>query len=173
MTKNFDEKKVVYSGWMNLFKVSVNGKWYEYLENHDAVACIVQDMDNKILLVEQFRPALLSKTLEIPAGCIDKGNESKEQIMIEELKEEADLDVDVQDIKEVITYKPIVGFSNSTMHIYEVKVNVKGEDKEITGDDVSKIKWVTISEWKELIESGYINDSKTMMAYYYFMSQKR
>ncbi len=53
---------------MKLIRKQVNDKWYEVLENHDAVSAIVKDKNGKILLVEQYRPAMDVNTLEIPAG---------------------------------------------------------------------------------------------------------
>ncbi|PAB59223.1 NUDIX hydrolase [Anaeromicrobium sediminis] len=172
MEKKFKDMKVIYSGWMKLFKVMVGDRWYEYLKNHDAVAAIVRDKDGKILLVEQFRPALLSNTLEVPAGCIDKENKSREEIMREELIEEAGLEVPIEKIKECITYKPIVGFSSSTMHIYEIQLDIVGENRKIENDDVTGTRWVTMDQIENLIKDERIVDSKTIMSYFYLKGKK-
>lgn len=168
----FKNKEIIYSGWLKLFRVKVNNRWYEYLKNHDAVAAIVKDKNNKILLVEQFRPALLQQTLEIPAGCIDKKDKTKEEIMKEELMEEAGLEVPLEKIKECMTYKPIVGFSNSTMYIYEIELDIIGEDKAINDDDVTAIRWITMDQFDSYIQDKVIVDSKTTMSYYYLKGKK-
>jgi len=162
--------EVVYDGWMKLIRKQVNEKWYEVLENHDAVSAIVKDKNGKILLVEQYRPAMDVNTLEIPAGVIDKPL-TNEEIMAEELAEEANLQVDAACIKEAVCFKPIVGFSNSTTWIYEVQLNVEGENMEIHNDDVHQIHWYTLDEFRSGVNTGAIDDCKTIIAFYYLESQ--
>lgn len=161
------ERELVYDGWMKLYKEKINGKWYEILDNHDAVSALVIDREGKILLVEQFRPAMGRNTLEIPAGVIDKPGLTKEEIMSEELMEEAGLEVNPDDIKEIIVYRPIIGFSKSVTYIYKVELDTIGEDSEIKDDDVIGIKWLTVDTFRKMIKDGTIQDNKTLMAFFY------
>lgn len=165
------EKQSLYSGWMKLYKKKVGDHWYEILDNHDAVSAVVSDSEGKILLVEQYRPALEQNTLELPAGVLDKVNLTKEQVMCEELKEEAGLEVAPEELKELFHFKPAVGFSNSTVWVYGLNLKDVGAAKRIENDDVFHIHWLKKSEFSKAVKEGRIEDSKTLMAYYYLASK--
>lgn len=162
------ERELVYDGWMKLYKEKIDGKWYEILDNHDAVSALVIDREGKILLVEQYRPAMGRNTLEIPAGVIDKPGLSNEEIMSEELMEEAGLEVSPNDLEEIIMYRPIVGFSKSKTYIYKVQVDIVGKDQIIEDDDVIAIKWLDVDSFRRMINEKIIQDNKTLMAFFYY-----
>jgi ADP-ribose pyrophosphatase len=161
------ERELVYDGWMKLYKEKINGKWYEILDNHDAVSALVLDKEGKILLVEQYRPAMGRNTLEIPAGVIDKPGLSKEEIMSEELMEEAGLEVSPGELEEIILFRPIVGFSKSKTYIYKVGLDIVGKDKIIEDDDVIAIRWLDPTTFRNMIKDQIIQDNKTLMAFFY------
>ncbi|MDD3646495.1 MAG: NUDIX hydrolase [Candidatus Gracilibacteria bacterium] len=54
-----------------------------------AVGALVEHVDNQtFILVEQFRPPVNSRVLELVAGVIDKPGKTKEEIIAEEILEE-------------------------------------------------------------------------------------
>lgn len=169
--KNIVEE-IVYSGWIKLKRRFIDGKPYEILVNHDAIAAIVMDKNNKILLVEQYRPAVMKNTLEIPAGCIDKDGKSNEKVLVEELEEEAEMNINEESLKKVFEYNPIIGLTASTISVYFTKVDYEGIEKEVNDVDVQRIIWVTLEELGELIKQKKVNDGKTVMSYFYLLSQK-
>jgi ADP-ribose pyrophosphatase len=65
----------------------LQGKPYYRINTPDGVIVLALTPDNKIVLVEQFRPALGRRTLELPAGTIDPG-ETPEEAVARELYEE-------------------------------------------------------------------------------------
>lgn len=158
--------KILYDGWMKVLEKKINGKTYEILDNYSAVSAIVLDKDNKILLVEQFRPSIDQITLEIPAGCVDKEGKTLEEIMCEELMEEACIKINPNDLIKVLEYIPQMGFSPSCMHMYFLKVDFKGKNIDIKNDDVYKIKWMDFELFEKNIKNGVIKDSKTIFAYF-------
>ena len=48
----------------------------EVVEHSDCVAMVAIDADDNVLLVKQFRKPVEKELLEIPAGCIDPGEEA-------------------------------------------------------------------------------------------------
>ena len=48
----------------------------EIVEHSDAIAIVAVDEDNNILLVKQFRKPVEKELLEIPAGCMEDGEEA-------------------------------------------------------------------------------------------------
>lgn len=87
------EKEVLYNGrFVSLVK---SGRW-EYAERSrevtGIVAIIAATDDNRVVLVEQYRPPCQGRCIEFPAGLVgDKGNchdESLEEAAVRELEEE-------------------------------------------------------------------------------------
>lgn len=163
----------LYDGWLKIYKKERNGRSFEVLEDKDAVGALVEDRDGKFLLVRQFRTALDSETLEIPAGCIDKDGLNPEEIMIEELKEEANLDINATDLELMIDTCPQVGISKGSYKLYYCKYQGIGINQQIPDDlDVSETIWVTTKEYLEKIENREIVDTKSQLAYYMIMNKK-
>lgn len=165
--------KLIYDGWLKLYKREVKDREYEIVKNHDAVSAIVLNEENEILLVRQFRPAVMKETYEIPAGVLDVEGEAIEDCLIRELEEETALNVKKTDVSKIVSYKPILGFSASTMNMFLVNIN-KGDfdTNKIQDQDVLEGKWVSFSTFENMILSGEIIDDKTIMAYFYLKSLK-
>lgn len=160
--------KLIYDGWLKLYKRKVNGKEYEIIKNYDAVAAIILNEKNEILLVKQFRPAYMDYTLEIPAGCLDVKGESEETCLIRELQEETGFVIPKDQIKKIISYRPIMGFSNSILHLFKANINMeKIEATELNDNDVVEVCWMAMDKFEEKIKDEEIMDSKTVMSYLY------
>ncbi|EDS77708.1 MutT/nudix family protein [Clostridium botulinum C str. Eklund] len=167
------EDKLVYDGWLKVYNKQIKERKYDILKNYDAVAAIVLNEFNEILLVKQFRPAVMEETLEIPAGCLDVEGEKKETCLVRELKEETNLEVKEENVQKVLEYKPIMGFSNSNMTIFEVHIN-KDQIKSnsiLNDDDVTEITWIPLKQFQKKIKEGKIFDGKTFMSYFYLKSK--
>ena len=89
--KIINTKKKRLSDWFGLVEKTVefeNKKAvYHSIDVHDYVSIIAINKKNEILLVEQYRPAVEKKTIELPGG-IFKYPEDPKQIVIKELLEE-------------------------------------------------------------------------------------
>lgn len=158
----------LYDGWFKVGERFFNGRRFEYVVDKDASGAIVEDLDGKLLLVRQFRPALLEESLEIPAGCLDKEGLSFPEIMVEELAEEAHLDVKKEDLKLLLKFNPMVGMSNSKYYLYYYKYPHVGIDSLNDDDvDVTEIIWVSRKDFYEKILNGEIKDLKTQTAFFY------
>lgn len=165
------EDKIVYDGWLKVAKRTVNGKDYDILKDYDAVSAIIINEYNEILLVKQFRPALMETTLEIPAGTLDNKEESAIECLLRELKEETGISFSNGKIEHVFSYKPMMGFSNSLMKVYLIRtVKERLISNVIHDEDVYEAKWVGLEEIGEKIQSGEILDVKVILAYYYLKS---
>ena len=58
----FSAIELAYDGWIKIKRKCLNKKWYDILENKDAVTSLVEDATGKLLLVRQFRPAVFQET---------------------------------------------------------------------------------------------------------------
>ncbi len=162
----------LYKGWLKLYKKEYKGRNFEILEVKDAVGVLVEDKNGKFLLVRQFRVPLDKDSLEIPAGCLDKDGLTPEEIMVEELEEEADLNVKVENLKLLIDFCPNIGISKSNYKLYYCKYDSIGVNKAIDEEDVFETLWLTPEEYLEKIEKGEIVDVKSQLAYYMIMNKK-
>ena len=163
----------LYKGWLKIYKKEINGRSFEVLEDKDAVGALVEDATGKFLLVRQYRPALDHESLEIPAGCIDKPGLSPEEIMVEELQEEANINIKVDDLNLMIDTCPQIGVSKGSYKLYYCKYEGIGKNQTIPEDlDVSEALWVTLEEFLSFIENREIVDVKSQLAYYMIMNKK-
>ena len=78
MTPAMDASEVVFeTEWFNVERQShddieaLQGKPYYRINTPDGVIVLALTSGNKIVLVEQFRPVLGRRTLEVPAGAVD------------------------------------------------------------------------------------------------------
>ncbi|WP_234120610.1 NUDIX hydrolase [Clostridium hydrogenum] len=166
------QEELVYNGWLKVYNKEVNGRIYDVLQNYDAVAAFITDEFGDILMVRQFRPAVMKETLEIPAGCLDIKGESPEECLVRELKEETNLIVDKTALSKIISYTPMLGFSKSILHLYHVTVKKSDLKTNITHDeDVKEVLWIDKNTFKEYVKSGKIFDGKTILSYLYVMNK--
>jgi len=160
--------EIVYDGWLKVARRKIQDRTFDILKDYDAVAAIIVNENNDILLVKQFRPALMRETLEIPSGTMDDDRESDLDCLLRELKEETHLDFHPEEARLAVSYKPNVGFSNSLMKIYHIEL--PGSDCKswtVSNDDVSEVVWLNFEELGQRISSGEIEDVKTIVAFLY------
>lgn len=137
-----------------------NGNVVEWdLVKHPGAAAIIPVLDDgRIILVEQFRNALGHKTLEIPAGGIEKG-ETPLQCVAREVEEETGYRSEtITPLIEVIT---AIGFCDEKIPIFVAK-DLKKTQQHLDEDEEIVIKTVTLDEAVEMILNGNIIDSKTV-----------
>jgi ADP-ribose pyrophosphatase len=163
------QDRLVYDGWLKIYKRNINGKEFDILKNHDAVSAFIINHKEEVLIVKQFRPAQLQVTLEIPAGIMDVEGELPEECIIREIYEETGLSLESNKLSNIITYRPMMGFSGSKMHVFMGRVDkVKGEQLSVKDEEILSAHWVPMEDLKHFIEKGEIFDSKTLMAYFYY-----
>jgi ADP-ribose pyrophosphatase len=101
------------------------------------------------------------ETLEIPAGKLDCAGEEGLLCATRELEEETGYKSD--DIEWLLTMRTTIGFCNEKIEIYVAK-NLKVSKQNLDENEYVDVKPYTVSELKELIYSGKIEDSKTISA---------
>ena len=85
----------------------------------------------------------------LPGGTLEKGEDQKEAI-IRELKEEIGINVKQSELKLVKTIKK----QNVFRDVYILKRDIPLEDFKLDKNEVMDCKYVTIDEFKEMIERG-------------------
>ena len=152
MDKNSKIKKLTNFKWLNMFKVNYKGRdgrsvdWFfaSRKENPkkgkgraDAIV-IVPFMDDKIVLIKQFRPSIGEYIIECPAGILEDREEIGDAAQ-RELKEETGLDIVNSKIYDIPLYNSIGISDDSVSYVF---AEVKGEPT---------TKWNEVTEYIEIL----------------------
>jgi ADP-ribose pyrophosphatase len=121
---------------------------------HPGAAAVVPVINEKILLVEQYRKAVDHRTLEIPAGTLEEG-ESPEECAFRELIEETGFQASKLD--KLTAYYPSPGYSSEIIHIFNASEMKKVSTAELP------LHVMEVAEVRTKIKSGEIKDSKTII----------
>ena len=115
-----------------------------------------------VVLVRQFRGAVESTMLEIPAGMCDVDGESAEETAQRELMEEAGYRARL--IEPLITFHPAAGF---TTHRTTVVLGLGLDHVERAVDGVEEqhmtVERIPLARALSLVEQGEITDAKTVI----------
>ena len=126
---------------------------------------ILAIIDNKVLLVKQYRYVVQEETIELPAGKIEP-NEDLAICALRELEEETGYSA--KEMNKIFTFYPTPGFCSEVLHIYEAKNIFKLDTpKDMDEDEVINSYFVDLKEAYNQVLDGTIKDSKTMIAIQY------
>ena len=133
----------------------------EVVRHHGGVG-ILAVVENKILLVKQYRYPNATDTLEIPAGKLELGEEAGPAGK-RELEEETGYSC--KSMKLINEIYPTTGYCDEVIHLYEAKGLFKVENP-LEGDEDEFIDVISmpIDEAYKKIMNNEIHDSKTIIA---------
>jgi len=131
-------------------------------------AGIVAEKDNHILLVSQYRFLINGISWEIPGGKVDE-NETPSQAAVRECLEETG--VLCHDIKNLIFYHPGLDTRYNPTHIFYSTNTDTSDISYIHEDEVSEHKWIPLNNCLDMIKTGVISDSFTIIALLTYQSQ--
>ena len=136
---------------------------------HSGGACVLYVEDEKILFVRQYRYAYGESVYEIPAGKLEKGEDPMSAAM-RELEEEAG--VKAGRLELLFVEYPTPGYTNEKIYIYQAFDGQKVA-AHLDEDEFLDVVYVPIERAKEMLKTGELHDSKTIMALQaYLLSQK-
>lgn len=127
----------------------------EYLDHHSAVGVLILDeFEEKVLLVKQYRSGVRGELYEIPAGLIDEG-ESAVEAMYREVEEETGY---IKEHFELI-YKPekslfiSPGYTTENLSIFILKLKsngVEAKEKKLDESEDLSTHWIDIDRVGEI-----------------------
>lgn len=146
-----------------------NTAYREVVYHHGGVS-ILGIHDDKIILVKQFRYPNRIETLEIPAGKLEEGEDTKE-CAFREFEEETSNRA--EDMKFLFKFLPSPGYTNEWISIYQA-INFKHVDDalEQDPDEYLNLIEIPIDEAYSMVLDGSIVDAKTALAIFYAYNQK-
>ncbi len=131
-------RRVIYRGKI-LSLVLEDGRW-EIVEHKDAVA-VLAVQEGRVLMVEQYRPAIRRNTLELPAGLIEPG-ESPLEAARRELMEEAGYDAE---LKELFSFYTSPGFTDERITLFEATRLLPRRLPPDPGEKL-KVRWIPVEK---------------------------
>lgn len=147
-------------------KVAVNGKehLYDVVEHKGAVVLLPITSRGTFLLVSQWRQAIKKRTLELPAGLLEDG-EDHETAALRECQEE--IGYKPKKITPFLELISTPGFSNELLFFFLAE---ELEPSILDGDETEDIEVVEMSEAeiRKGIQTGAIQDMKTIAAFYHY-----
>jgi ADP-ribose pyrophosphatase len=140
---------------------------HEYLVLPD-VAAVVAETPEGVVLVEQFRPALGRRILELPAGRLHRGEDSVDGAR-RELQEETGFIAG--QLRLLTRFYPSVGLSRHRVHLYYTRNPARGETNWDDTEEI-EVRTVPIGEIPDMLYDGRAADSKTQMGLVYFLASR-
>ncbi len=131
---------------------------FEIVEHPGAVALVPLTADGRILFVRQFRRAIGSELLELPAGTLERG-ESPEACARRELAEE--VGQQAGQWERLATFYSAPGVLNEEMHLFLARdlspVIAEREEEDL------RVEPLPLDEARRRIATGEIRDAKSMI----------
>lgn len=132
----------------------------DYIDHPGAVAVLVLDEDDRVLLVRQYRHPVGMALWEIPAGLLDVEGEDPLDAAARELSEEADLTAGRWDVLVEIFNSP--GSSSEALRIYLAREPQAVPDHELferTEEEAEmQWQWVPLDEAVQAVLSGRVHN---------------
>jgi nudix-type nucleoside diphosphatase (YffH/AdpP family) len=129
---------------------------------HRGAAAIVPLLQDKVVLVRQFRYAAGSELLEIPAGTLEQG-EDPEACAMRELEEETGYKCD--ELRKMLECFMAPGYSTEKIHFYLAR-NLEPSKMRTEDDERIQTEAIPIATAMEKIRNGEIHDAKTVCGLY-------
>ncbi len=137
-------------------------KW-DFVDHKGAAAVVPILPNGRILMVKQYRNALDSFTIEIPAGGLNGRDEPFIECAYRELEEETGYRCEDGKMKHLITLYTTVAFCNERIDIFVADYLVQSEQK-LDEDEFVDVHSYELEELVSMIFKGEIVDAKTISA---------
>lgn len=133
-------------------------KW-DLVVHNGASAVVPLTKDNEVILVRQYRHAEDGEVLEIPAGKLEKG---EDPLVCAKRELEEETGKIAGNIEKICEMYAAIGFSDEKLHLY-IATELQDGMMQLDEDEFIDIKKYPLSQAVEMIYSGIIKDSKTIV----------
>ena len=134
---------------------------FDFIKHKGAAAVIPVMDDERIIMVRQYRNAIDSYTLEIPAGGLNGADEPTKIAAHRELEEETGYYTDIENVEFLLTLYTTVAFCNEKIDIYVAR-DLKKTQQHLDDDEFIDVEVYTTDELAQMVYDGKIVDAKTI-----------
>ena len=130
----------------------------EIVEHSDCVCVVPLDQEGNVHLVRQYRKPAEQSLLEIPAGGVEDGEDSREAVL-RELQEETGYAAD--SLQHLTSFWTSPGFCTELMHAY-LATELQPASLPPDEDERIQVVKVALEGVPDMIRSGEIKDAKSI-----------
>ena len=134
---------------------------FDFIKHKGAAAVIPVMDDGRIIMVRQYRNAIDSYTVEIPAGGLNGADEPTKIAAHRELEEETGYYTDIENVEFLLTLYTTVAFCNEKIDIYVAR-DLKKTHQHLDDDEFIDVEFYTTDELARMVYDGKIVDAKTI-----------
>lgn len=131
----------------------------EIVEHRGAVGVVALGEDRNVLLVRQFRSALGTQLLEIPAGTLQPGEDPR-ACAFRELSEETGYSA--QEMEPLYDFYSSPGFSNERIWLF-LATSLSPGTQRVESDELIEVVEVPLESALEMVATGQICDGKSIL----------
>ncbi len=142
--------------------------FYDFINHKGAAAILPVDSDGKIIMVRQYRNAINRFTLEIPAGGLNPGEDTK-TAAARELEEETGYRS--ERIEHLLDLYTTVAYCNEKIGIYYTE-QLQPSKQHLDEDEYVEVERYPLQDLIEMIYRGEIMDAKTIAALLAYKNKK-
>ena len=145
----------------------------ELLHHQPAAAILAVTSENKVLLVKQYRPAIVEDIYEVPAGILDYHDSATEVAEVGALRElEEETGYQAKRIEKIASFYVTPGYLNEEITLFHASELVKVDNPlpQDADEDVTVYEF-TKAEIKTMMAKGEIKDLKTLYALQIWLNQ--
>ncbi len=143
-----------------------DGRW-EIVRHADAVAVLARDEDGRVLGVWQQRPAIGTRTWELPAGLIDDG-ETPAQAAARELAEETRL---AGTLTPLTRFYASPGFCDELIHLFVADALRPEHGASPDEGEVVEIEWRDpTSAWRDIASGTLATSGVTVLGLHHALA---
>ena len=126
--------------------------------HHNGGVCVLAFYKDKVAMVKQFRYSYKEEMLELPAGKLEKGEDSY-TAGLRELEEEVGLKA--ESLTSLGAMYPSCGYTNEIIYLYKAN-NVTPTERHLDSDEFIDVHYFSLDEIVEKINKNEIKDAKTI-----------
>lgn len=166
MARDLIERDNIYKGKilalsLSRFRTPEGGEvTIEVVHHNGGAGALPLFEDGTLALVRQWRYPINKYSLEIPAGRIEQGH-SPEETAARELEEE--LGYRAGELRKISEFNVAPGYCEERMYVY-LATGLVESAQNLDDDEEIEIIRMTFDEAMNLVESGEIDDAKTVVA---------
>ena len=144
---------------------------FDFIKHKGAAAVIPVMDDGRIIMVRQYRNAIDSYTLEIPAGGLNGADEPTKIAAHRELEEETGYFAKMEDVEFLLTLYTTVAFCNEKIGLYLARGLKDRHPQHLDDDEYIDLEAVSLDDALKMIYDGKIQDSKTIVGVLLYASK--